>query len=267
MNLKYESQIKGKIFDGNLKSPEIFRYSENLQKINSNISLFENTNPYTIHLIQEISHNKRYKPFLDSSNNFNSNNDFNNFEQTRNFILKGFNYNFERIIENTKRYFFEECIPFIINSHNENFDKIDFILSESFNIKIVDDVREDSNFEEFHHEMKKVINDTYIHFPLDTDTINQNQHFNKKSLMNSNTYSKGLFTFSSDSNYMERKGMNFGFGQHDYSKWKIKKEFKFYLFFGDENKIKILIDLINDKLKLVNFAKRSKINHYRNSIF
>jgi len=169
-------------------------------------------------------------------------------------VLNGENYNIDRITENTKRYFFDECIPIVVNSHNENFDKINLIFMEAFKIKFTDKVQEDININLFKEEMRKILNDSYLNFPLDANKFTENEIFNKNRFdsrsINTNFLSKAGYGYGNGYNFT---GSN---NPHKFSEGNI--EFKFSIFFGDEIKIKAIIEIIQEKLKVIYLSKKGQ---------
>lgn len=160
------------------------------------------TQTFSLQVNQELKHDRKYKKCLESYSNFSNFNE-SYIEKLRYFILNGENYNIDRITENVKRYFFDECIPSVVNSHYENFNKIEFMFTQAFRIKLSDKVQDEINNNYFKDEMKKLINDSYLNYPLEFNKFNENDFFynNKYELRNINTNlfaesergSKGIF--------------------------------------------------------------------------
>lgn len=129
---------------------------------------------------------------------------------------------------------------------------------ETFKIKFSDKVQEDININIFKEEMKKILNDSYLNFPLDHNKFNENEIFNKNRFdsrnINTNLFSKqgsynydNNFPYSGKDNY---SGNNF--------RYEANKEYKFCIFFGDDNKIKAMIQIIQEKLKFIFLSKKGQ---------
>lgn len=207
-----------------------------------------------MHILQEQKSNKKYKNCLEPYHKFETLQDLSYEKETKKFICNGMNFNMDRITENTKRYFFDECIPLLVNSHNENFDKIALIFSEAFKVKFTDKIQEDVNMNIFEEDMRKIINDSLLHFPV---------NFCDSELWNKNHYASGDYNASNLFNKKGNIGNAFNFngfsGFSNFSPFKENEkfeeeknssgEYKYYIFFGDEIKIKKLIEIVIDKYR------------------
>jgi hypothetical protein len=210
-------------------------------------------------IIKDQKQNKKYKNYLEHFYPFGSFADFNHSDQSRKYILNEENFNIDRITENTKRFFFEECIPSVVNSHNENFDKINLIFIEAFKIKLIDKVQEDININIFKEEMKKILNDSYLNFPIDANKFTQNEILNKNRYdsrsINTNFFMKDGYGYGYENQYDNYNENDNNYLMKNEGR---KNEFKFCIFFGDEAKIKLIIEIIQEKLKNIYMVKKGQ---------
>lgn len=193
-------------------------------------------------------------------------NDYSKFENSRQFALDGENLNVNRLIENTKKFFVEENIPHVLNYHFENFDKINKIFTETLKIQMSSTMQEEeADPKVFKEEMFKVIHDSYLSFPAEGmfDFFSgKSQNFyeqsgrnfeSKNAYFNANAkYGTGFNPYNYDGDYAgnrafygaQVKGFDFD-GKLD------RNRIRFCFFFGDNKKIKMLIQIIDSKLFLL----------------
>jgi len=217
---------------------------------------FEKEGGTVYRYFQELKNSKFFKNKLEQFDILALINDYSKFENSRQFILAGENYNINRLIENTKKFFVEENIPNLLNYHFENFDKINKIFIETLKIQLMPTMQEEIENKTFQDEMSNIIHDSYLSFPTDGiynifGSKNQGLYGQNEKNFNLN---KGFFgdykrNYSQSENeiYNRRGDINDNYnfnidGKQD------RNKIKFSFFYGDNRKIKILIQIIDSKL-------------------
>ncbi len=215
--------------------------------------------------IQDLKNSKKFKSKLEQFDILAQFSDYSRFENSRQFALDGENYNVNRLIENTKKFFIEENIPYILNYHFENFDKLNKIFTETLKIQLSSRMQEETDLKVFKEEMFKTIHDSYLSFPNDEmfdffSGKSQNfyyqseRNFNgKNASVNSNAGNTRNFnqTTGQFRNYSNNRGYSGYRREYDCDGKVDMNRIKFCLFFGDNKKIKLLIQIIDSKLFLL----------------
>jgi hypothetical protein len=245
-------------------SPQSAKTIQNHFSFNFN-DAYSQMSPLKLDIERELAVNYRYYQELKDSKKFKNKleqfdimpyfNDYDKFEQSKQFVLEDKNLNLNRLIENVKKYFAEESIPYILNYHFENFDNINKIFIDTLKIRLMAHIQDDINNKYFEEEMHKAFHDSYLNFPTDhfynafsnTQAIyeqnEKNFHASDRDRVLSNPeynklFGQNIFGMKNDlRDNREYKTRNYE-----------KNIIKFKIFFGDRTKIGILIDIIESKL-------------------
>lgn len=201
----------------------------------------------TYRFFQELKNSKKFKNKLEQFDILALFNDYSRFENSRQFALDGENYNVNRLIENTRKFFVEEQIPYILNYHFENFDKINKIFTEALKIQMSSCMQEEIDPKVFKEDMFKIIHDSYLNFPTEGmfDFFSgKNQNLYGESGRNYNQGPGQFNEYVNTGGFYDKKRFEFD-GKVD------RNRVKFCFFFGDNKKIKMLIQIIDSKLFLL----------------
>jgi hypothetical protein len=223
-------------------------YNENFYKHQKNISTIYQTQQeggVTYRFFQELKNSKKFKNKLEQFDILSLFNDYSKFEYSRQIALDGENYNINRLIENTKKFFVEENIPYILNYHFENYDNINKIFVETLKIQMIPKMQEEIDNKFFKEEMFKTIHDSYLSFSNDgifNFFAGKNQTLYEQNQKEANA--KNIFFGGNKGNYNDHLRFNLDEKQ-DLNK------IKFSFFYGDNMKIKILMQIIDSKLFLL----------------
>lgn len=230
------------------------------QSLNQPLSYGSQESSVTFRFFQELKNSKKFKTKLEQFDILSFSNVYSKFDYSRQFIFNGENYNINRLIENVKKFYFEESIPYILNYHFENFDKLNKIFIETLKVQMSSKIQEEIDAKLFKDEMFRTIHDSYLSFS--TDNIfdffaGQNKQYEGKEFRNFEWESKRLDFDRNKVNYDKNKGI------------------KFCFFFGDSKKIKLLIEIIDAKLFLLmknrlqekQQGNISKFGHESNRVF
>jgi len=209
----------------------------------------------TYRFFQELKNSKKFKSKLEQSDILSLFNVYSKFDNSRQFALEGENYNVNRLIENVKKFFVDENIPYILNYHFENFDKLNKIFNKTLKIQMSSRMQEEIDTKLFKEEMFKVIHNSYLSFPTDSmfDFFGgKSQSFYYEQSNNTNGFDLNKETGRDFAQVPTKFGINNWDGKGNEFDVKLDKDrVKFCFFFGDIRKIKILIEIIDSKLFLL----------------
>lgn len=224
----------------------------------------------TYRYYQELKDSKKFKGKLEQFDILSYFTEYSKIENSQQFVFEGENYNINRLIENTKKFFSEENIPYILNYHFENFDNINKIFIETLKVELVSKMQDEIDLSFFKEEMSKLIHDSYLNFPNDGlySSFGKLQNFYDSNERNYSGINRQFDTTVNQQQFLLNK--NFNFAQQssipDMSRNDRnfdKKKIKFSIYFGDNRKIKLLIDIIDSKLFMLmknKFNQASTVN-------